>query len=86
MVLNPNPKSKKIFSVAFGREIFRKFEKAVFGGFQDTPTRHMGGIEFFGFRQNLPTYVFSNIGYREKTKKSFQGVFRIFLIYGFFPL
>ena len=67
MVLNPNPKSKKIFNVAFGREIFRKFEKKPFSGvFETPPTPHMGGIEFFGFRQNLPTYVFSNIGYREK--------------------
>ena len=38
-------RSKKNFNVAFGREIFRKFEKkAVLGGFRDPPPHpHMGG-------------------------------------------
>ena len=75
MVLNPNPKSKIFFNIAFGREIFRKFEKKQFSGFFETPHPPHGGIEFFGFRQNLPTYVFSNIGYREKIEKKVFGVY-----------
>ena len=60
----------------FGREIFRKFEKkAVFGVFRDPPHPPHGGMEFFGFRQKLPTYVFSNIGYREKIEKKVFGVY-----------
>ena len=33
---------------------------------------------FCGFRQNLSTYVFSNLGYREKIKKVFGVYFEFF--------